>query len=74
MKSFSCFFSVSTLTILGISKLEVFAWNKNVKVEIKTKSKSAFRVTFSISAIQALLSLNANVHNQWYSVNSVDQL
>jgi hypothetical protein len=36
MKSFSCFFSVSTLTILGISKLEVFAWNKNVKVEIKT--------------------------------------
>jgi hypothetical protein len=31
-------------------------------------------VTFSISAIQALLSLNANVHNQWYSVNSVDQL
>jgi hypothetical protein len=25
MKSFSCFFSVSTLTILGISNLEVFA-------------------------------------------------
>ena len=25
MKSFACFFSVSTLTILGISNLEVFA-------------------------------------------------
>jgi hypothetical protein len=36
MKSFSCFFSVSTFTILGISNLDVFAWNKNVKVEIKT--------------------------------------
>jgi hypothetical protein len=28
MKSFSCFFSVSTLTILGISNLEVFALEK----------------------------------------------
>ena len=28
MKSFSCFFSVSALTILGISDLEVFALEK----------------------------------------------